>query len=438
LSPNGHKRHRIAIDEGSLGSLPQVSSAREVLRQRAVRRYLLSTAFGSIGLNLMVTVLFKQAYDFTGDELDIGLLGLAQFIPAVLLVLVSGWVADRFDRRRVTALFLFARALCAGALVVYSLSDATSLLPLFAIAFAFGAAEAMLSPARRAIPPLITTATQFPHVIALWTATFTGAAIVGPVLGGFLYSVGPAEAYAVAAAMELLAIVPVLAITYVRKPERMTERATWSKALEGLHFVRRTPIVLAAISLDLFAVLFGGAIALIPAVAEERLEVGDIAYGWLRAAPGIGAALMAVWLAVRPVRRRVGPTLLVVVALFGFGTVVFGLTRNYAVAFVALILISAADMISMFIRGSLVPLATPDDQLGRVTAVEGVFIGASNELGAFESGVAARVFGLPWSIALGGMMTMAIATSFAWLFPSLRRIDTFDEVRPPEPSVVSG
>ena len=176
----------------------------------------MSTAFGSIGLNLMVTVLFKQAYDFTGDELDIGLLGLAQFIPAVLLVLVSGWVADRFDRRRVTALFLFARALCAGALVIYSMADATSLLPMFAIAFAFGAAEAMLSPARRAIPPLITTPTQFPHVIALWTATFTASAIVGPVLGGFLYSIGPAEAYAVAGVMELLAIVPVLMITYVR------------------------------------------------------------------------------------------------------------------------------------------------------------------------------------------------------------------------------
>ncbi len=316
------------------------------------------------------------------------------------------------------------------------MADATSLLPMFAIAFAFGAAEAMLSPARRAIPPLITTPTQFPHVIALWTATFTASAIVGPVLGGFLYSIGPAEAYAVAGVMELLAIVPVLLITYVRVPERITDRPTLSTALEGLHFVRHTPIVLAAISLDLFAVLFGGAIALIPAVAEERLGVGDIAYGWLRAAPGIGAALMAVMLAVRPVRRRVGPTLLVVVAVFGFGTVVFAFTRSYAVAFLALVVISAADMISMFIRGSLVPLATPDDQLGRVTAVEGVFIGASNELGAFESGVAAKVFGLSWSIALGGIMTMLIATSFAWLFPSLRRIDSFDEVRPPEPSAL--
>jgi MFS family permease len=413
-----------------------VSSAREVLHEPAVRRYLFSTAFGSIGLNLMVTVLFKQAYDITGDELTIGLLGLAQFIPAVLLVLVSGVVADRFDRRRVSAIFIFARGVCAAALAVYSLNDPTNVAPMFAIAAAMGAAEAMLAPARRSIPPLISTQQQFPHVVALWTATFTGAAIIGPVLGGFLYTVGTAEAYAVAAVMEIMAIAPVLMIRYLREPERMTDRPTLSKALEGLHFVIRTPIVLAAISLDLFAVLFGGAIALIPAVAEERLHVGDIAYGWLRAAPGIGAAAMAIVLAIAPIRRRVGATLLVVVAIFGFGTIVFGLTTSYAVAFVALVVISAADMVSMFIRGSLVPLATPEDQLGRVTAVEGVFTGASNELGAFESGVAARAFGLPWSIAAGGMMTLLVATSFAWLFPSLRDVDTFDEVRPGEPARV--
>ena len=413
-----------------------MTTTRDVLRQAPVRRYLASTALASVGLNLLVTVLFKQAFDLTGDELDIGWLGLAQFVPAVLLVLVSGWVADRFDRRRVTALFLFARGICATALVVYSVMDVGRIWPLFAIAFAFGAADAMLSPARRAIPPLITTAEDFPQTIALWTATFTGAAIVGPVLGGFLYSAGPEVAYAVAGVLELAAIVPILGIAYVREPERLTNRPTLAAALEGLHFVRRTPIVLAAISLDLFAVLFGGAVALIPAVAEERLGVGDIAYGWLRAAPGIGAAAMALVLAVMPVRRRVGPTLLVVVAVFGLGTIVFGLTRNYAVAFAALVVISAADMISMYIRGSIVPLATPDDQLGRVTAVEGVFIGASNELGAFESGVAARAVGLPWSIAGGGAITLLIAISFAWLFPSLRRIDTFDEVRA-EPAPVA-
>jgi hypothetical protein len=230
--------------------------------------------------------------------------------------------------------------------------------------------------------------------------------------------------------LEVAAIVPILAIVYVREPDRITDRPTLSAALEGLRFVRRTPIVLAVISLDLFAVLFGGAIALIPAIASERLGVGDIAYGWLRAAPGIGAAAMAIWLAIRPVTRRVGPTLLTVVAVFGAGTAVFGLTRNYAVAFIALVVISAADMISMYIRGSIVPLVTPDDQLGRVSAVEGVFIGASNELGAFESGVAARAFGLPWAIAGGGFITVLIAASFTVMFPSLRRVDTFDQLKP--------
>ncbi len=274
--------------------------------------------------------------------------------------------------------------------------------------------------------------------MALWTAAFTGASILGPVAGGFLYTQGAANAYLVAAVLEFLAAIPMLGIVYAREPQRNTDRPTLSTALQGLRFVRRTPIVLAAISLDLFAVLFGGAIALIPAVATERLGVGDIAYGWLRAAPGIGAALMAVWLATWPVRRRVGPTLLVAVALFGAGTVVFGITRNYAVAFIALVVISAADMVSMFIRGSLVPLATPEDQLGRVSAVESVFIGASNELGAFESGVTARAFGLPGAIAFGGIMTLVVAGGFAVLSGTVRNIDTFDDVTPdqgktPEP-----
>jgi predicted MFS family arabinose efflux permease len=399
-----------------------------------VRRYLLSTALAAVGHNLLVTVLFKQVFDISGDELDIGFIGLAQFVPALLLVLASGWVADRFDRRKVSGLFLLGRGLCAVALVGYSVVDPGTVWPLFAIAFVLGASDAMLSPARRAIPPLIAGPADFPQVIALWTATFTAASIVGPVLGGFLYSLGPSTAYAVAAALEVAAIVPMLRVAYIREPDRITERPTLSAALEGLRFVRRTPIVLAVISLDLFAVLFGGAIALIPAIASERLGVGDIAYGWLRAAPGIGAAAMALWLAVRPVARRVGPTLLTVVAVFGAGTAVFGLTRNYAVAFIALVVISAADMISMYIRGSIVPLVTPDDQLGRVSAVEGVFIGASNELGAFESGVAARAFGLPWAIAGGGFITVLIAASFAVMFPSLRRVDTFDQLKPVNPA----
>jgi MFS family permease len=407
-----------------------VPHARDVLRHASVRRYLASTAMAAVGVNIIVTVLFKQVFDLTGSEFDIGLVGLAQFVPAVLLVLVSGYVADRFDRRRITAVFLLGRALCAVALVGYTVWDPGRAWPIFAIAFVFGAVDAMLMPARRAIPPLIVSQEEFPRVVALWTATFTASAILGPVLGGFLYSVGPGWAYGLAGLLELAAVFPMLGLVYVRDPERVTARPTLATAVEGLQFVVRTPIVLAAISLDLFAVLFGGAVALIPAVAEERLGVGDIAYGWLRAAPGIGAAVMAVWLALRPVQRRVGPMLLVVVAVFGAGTMAFGITRNYAVAFLALVVLSAADMVSMFIRGSLVPLVTPDEQLGRVTAVEGVFIGASNELGAFESGVAAGALGLPLAIAGGGFMTLLVAGSFAFLFPALRRIDTFDELRP--------
>lgn len=391
-----------------------------------VRRYLSAIGASSIGMNLLITVLFKQAFDITGDELSIGLIGLAQFIPGLLLVLVSGYVADRFDRRRVTALFIGGRAACAIALMLYSLGDSDALWPLLTIAFVFGASDAMMTPSSRSITPLIASGAMFPQVIALWTATFTGAAIVGPVIGGFLYSVAPQWAYAVAAALFLLATIPMLRIQYIREPEPMKERPTLAMALEGLRFVRRTPIVLGSISLDLFAVLFGGAVALIPAVAAERLGVGDIAYGWLRAAPGIGAATMAVFLAIRPVRRRVGPTLLIVVAVFGAATVVFGLTRNYAVAFVSLVVLAGADMVSMFIRQSIVPLATPDHQLGRVTAVESVFIGASNELGAFESGVAARYLGVPFAIAGGGVATIVIAGAFAVLFPSIRRIDTFE------------
>ena len=406
-----------------------VTTARDVLRQPAVRRYMISMSLAAVGLNIIVTVLFKQVFDITGDALDIGLLGLAQFLPAILLVLVSGWAADRFDRRHVSGLFLFGRGLCAVALVAYSWGSSSAVWPLFLIALGLGTSDAMLSPARRSMTPLIASPEDFPRVIALWTGTTTGAAIVGPILGGFLYSAGPSLAYGLAATLEFLAIIPILSVVYRRTSDRPKQRPTLSTAMEGLHFVRRTPLLLAMISLDLFAVLFGGAIALIPAVASERLGVGDIAYGWLRAAPGIGAALMAIWLAVRPAQRRVGASLLWSVAIFGIGTMVFGITTNYVVAFVALIAIAGADMISMYVRATFVPLMTPDDQLGRVSAVESVFIGASNELGAFESGVTARAFGLPISIAGGGLLTVVVAAGFAVFFPRIRAIDTFDQVR---------
>jgi MFS family permease len=215
----------------------------------------------------------------------------------------------------------------------------------------------------------------------------------------------------------------------VRDPD---DKPTLRSATEGLRFIRRTPILLAAISLDLFAVLFGGAVALLPVIAEEQLNVGDVAYGWLRAAGGIGAATMAIFLAIRPLRRNVGKSLLVAVAIFGAGTIVLGSTSSYVIAFVAVVVLSAADMVSVFVRSSIVPLVTPDEKRGRVSAVENVFIGATNELGAFESGIAAQAFGTPATVIGGGVATLGIVGVWWFGFPALRNIDQFSDLEAPE------
>ncbi len=409
------------------------------LQNHSVRRYLASSALSTTGISLMLAVLFKQAFDITGDALTIGIIGLLQFIPAVLLVMVSGYVADRFDRRRVTALMTVGRVACAIAFVLYSrdvgdVSDGSNaaVWPMFLITLVFGAFDAIAIPARHAIAPLVVMREFLPNLVAAAAVTRVLATIVGPVAAGFLYTVGPDLAYFAVAVLFAASIPPMLRTGYAVTPTRLTDRPSLKLALEGLRFIRRSPIVLSAISLDMFAVLFGGAIALIPVIAEERLGVGDIAYGWLRAAPGIGAGLMGLVLARRPVTRRVGPTLLAVVATFGAFHITLGMTTNYVVAFVSLVIAAGADMVSMTIRSTLVPLATPNSQLGRVTAVESVFIGASNELGAFESGVAARAIGVPWAIAGGGIATMAIAAGFAAFVPALRNIDTYNDVELPD------
>ena len=402
-----------------------------------VRNYLISSVCSTTGIALMLAVLFKQAYDITEDELTIGIIGLLQFIPAVLLVVVSGYVADRFDRRRVTAAMGVGRVLCAVAFVFYSrnvgdVSDGSdaAIWPLYLITFSFGTFDAIAIPARRAIAPLVVVRSILPRLLATAAVARVLSGIVGAVASGYLYAVGPEFAYVAVVVLFAISIPYILRTTYAIEPTRMTDRPSVKLALEGVQFIRRSPIVLSAIALDMFAVLFGGAVALIPVIAEERLGVGDVAYGWLRAAPGIGAGVTGLYLARRPVVRRVGPMLLGVVATFGLFHVVLGFTTNYAVAFGALVVAAGADMVSMTIRSTLVPLATPDEQLGRVSAVESVFIGASNELGAFESGVAARYLGVPWAIAGGGIATVAIAAGFAAFVPTLRKIDTYDDVKP--------
>ena len=383
----------------------------------------------------LTTVLGVQVYDLTGDVFDLGLLGLAEFAPAALLVLVTGSVADRLDRRRVAAVAELAEAVVAIALAFYVASNPTSVTPIFLMVITFGVARAFAAPATRALPSDIVPPDRLPWVVARNAGTWQAAIIVGPVLGGFLFDIEPWVPYVAVAGLLAVAAAAVSTVEVTPNPapppDPVTEaavepvRAGWHDALEGLRFIRHQPTLLGAISLDLFAVLFGGAVALLPAIAKDRLGVGAVGLGWLRAAGGIGAAAVTLRLVVRPVNRAVGRTLLAAVAAFGVFTIVLGVTRSYAVAFVALMALSGADSVSVFIRATLVPLATPPSKRGRVLAVENVFIGASNELGAFESGTVGRWLGAPLAIVTGGVATLVVACAWWFLFPSLRDVDQF-------------
>jgi len=405
------------------------------------------------------TVLGKLVFDITGSELDLGLLGLAEFAPALLLVLVSGAVADRYERRHIVAVAATLQAVMALGLAWYAGTDPTSIVPIIVLVIGFGIALAFSSPANRSLPADLVDADRLPWLIARSSIAFQIGIITGPVLGGFLYVVDIRLPFVAVAGLLVLMALSMLVVRIDRRPERVPGAASvrvesaaevaaeaaaeaaeepvarygpaappqegLHGALEGLRFVRSEPIVLGAISLDLFAVLFGGAIALLPAIAEDRLGVGAVGLGWLWAAGGIGAGAMTLALAAKPIRRRVGATLLGTVALFGVFTIVLGVTRSFAVAFVAIFALSAADSVSVFIRATLVPLITPAEKRGRVLAVENVFIGASNELGAFESGVTGQLLGTAGSVVLGGIATLVIAVSWRFLFPSLRRVDRF-------------
>jgi MFS family permease len=398
----------------------------------------------------MLTALGKLVYDITSDELDLGLLGLVEFAPAALLVLVTGAVADRYPRRRVAAVALVGEAVASAVLALHVLQEPSGVGLIFLLVGLFGVARAFAAPATRALPADIVAPERLPWLIPRYSGTFQVAVIVGPVAGGLLFTVSPAAPMAAAAVLQVLAALVVSTVQPWRDPALGADagldaplleaasppllgepsgpapvKAGWRDALEGLRLIRGQPVLLGAISLDLFAVLFGGAVALLPAIAEDRLGVGAVGLGWLRAAGGIGAGVVTVGLALRPLQRRVGRVLLAVVATFGVGTIVLGLTTSFALALVAMAVLSGADAVSMFIRSTLVPLVTPREARGRVLAVENIFIGASNQAGDFESGLAGAVFGASTAIVLGGVGTLVVAAAWWVLFPTLRNIDRF-------------
>ncbi|KYF68313.1 MFS transporter [Sorangium cellulosum] len=399
-----------------------------VLRHRSFAFYLAARLLSAIAVQVQSVAIGWQVYALTGDVFDLGLIGLAQFAPFFALILFAGQVADRFDRRHIISVGLAAELLCSALLLAFTLSGLRVVWPVFAVLVLFGSARAFMMPAQQAILMNLVPADSFGKAVALSSSSFHVAVIVGPTLGGLLYLAGTTLVYATVAAL-LLASLVLMGLTRTTGQERRSEPSSWSTVLEGLRFVGSRPAVLGAISLDLFAVLFGGAVALLPAYARDVLHAGPTGLGMLRTAPAVGAALTAGVLAFRPITRHVGRWMFGGVAVFGLATIGLGQTRSVAVALVALVLIGAGDMVSVYIRHILVQFETPDSIRGRVSAVNAVFIGASNELGEFESGLTARWLGLLPAVFLGGSATLAVAALWALGFPMLSRMDRFPHAK---------
>jgi MFS family permease len=371
-----------------------------------------------------------QVYEITKRPLDLGLVGLAQFLPGILLFPISGHASDRFERRTVLSTCYGGFAVCFALLLALTQHGVRSITPIYVVLVLIGVVRSFNGPASRSILPQLVSEEHFPNAVA-WNATiFQAATILGPSFGGFLYAAaergmfsslvrGPSAVYILATLTAIGGTVS----TFRIKPEakaRPREPMTFKTVFAGLHFIWNRKLILGAISLDLFAVLLGGAVALLPVYAREILRTGPWGLGLLRTAPGVGAAIMALLLAHRPLRGKSGVTLLWAVAGFGVFTIIFGLSRNLTVSLIALLLLGASDMISVIIRATLTQLATPDEMRGRVTAVDMIFIGTSNEFGQFESGVTAQWFGTVPAVVLGGIGTLVVIGIWAWLFPELR------------------
>jgi MFS family permease len=365
-----------------------------------------------------------QVYEITRRPLDLGLVGLAQFLPGVLLFLVSGHVADRHDRRKLIVICYVGFALCCGLLLLTAVRDVRSVVYIFAVLVLLGVVRSFTGPVSRALLPQLVPEEHFPSAVAWASTIFQGAAILGPALGGIIYAFfrGPAAVYVLAVLMALAAIICTLQINTQAKP-RAREPISFTTVSAGLRYIWREKLILGSISLDLFAVFLGGAVALLPVYAREILLTGPWGLGLLRTAPGIGAAAMAIFLAHRPIQRKVGLIMLWCVAGFGLFTILFGISHSLVLSLIALVFVGATDMVSVIVRGVLIQVATPDEMRGRVNAVDMVFIGASNEFGEFESGLTAQWFGTVPAVVIGGIGTLVVTAIWAWRFPELRKVE---------------
>ena len=411
------------IDSPDAAPAPRLS-AFAALQYRDFAVFAIVRLCATLAWQILGAAVGYQIYHLTHDPLSLAFVGAAQFAPFVLLVLPAGQVADRFDRRIVLICAYAVEALCAISLLWFTLSGLTAVWPMLVAMTFFGAGRAFWMPTGQAITPNLVPRDAFPSAVAVNSTLFQAGVIIGPALSGVLLLWGPAAAYGTVVSLLLLSIT----LMFTLKPVRATlshAAFRFGDVLEGLRFVFRRRTVLGAISLDLFAVLFGGATAMMPIYASEVLHVGPVGYGVLRAAPGVGAAVIGALLAFSPIQRNVGRWMFSGVAAFGFATIVFGTSTVFALSLAALVVLGAGDMISVFVRSLLVQLETPDEIRGRVSAVSAMFVGASNELGEFESGLAARALGLVPSVVLGGIATLLVVAAYMKLFPELRRMKEF-------------
>lgn len=382
-----------------------------------------------VSLEMQSVAVGWQVYQMTHRALDLGLVGLAQFMPGILLFLLTGHAADRLERRRLLTTCYAGFAVCSALLLLLTIRNVGSVYFIYVVLVGLGVVRSFNGPVSRALLPQLVPEEHFPNAVT-WNATvLQTATILGPALGGAVYAIfrGPTCVYLLALVSAIVAGVLTLRLT-VRTAQRRSQPANWRSFLAGLGFIWNHKVILGSISLDLFAVLLGGAVALLPIYASEILKTGAWGLGLLRSAPGVGAAVMAIFLAHYPLRKRAGATMLWCVVGFGIFTIVFGVSRNLVLSMAALLLAGAADMVSVVVRATVVQIATPEEMQGRVNAVDLVFIGASNEFGEFESGLTAHLFGAVPAVILGGIGAIVVTGLWAWMFPELRRADKLTDV----------
>ncbi|MES2878792.1 MAG: MFS transporter [Pseudomonadota bacterium] len=395
-----------------------------LLAQRQFMRFWLARLAGVTANQMLMVAVAWHMYDITSSAWDLGLVGLFQFVPALLMTLPAGHAADRWHRGRIFAACMLAQAVIAILLVAATQGGFATRELILGISVVLGVARAFQMPAQQALTPLLVQQELLQRAIALSSSGMQAAIICGPALGGVLYVSGPITVYVSCAILLLMAGALTLVVRYPHRPSTLA--ATWGTVLAGVSFVWRAKVLLGATSLDLFAVLLGGATALLPIYARDILHTGPVGLGLLRAAPALGALVMSLILIRWPLHRQVGHRLLMAVAVFGLATVVFGLSTHFGLSLLALVVTGAADSISVVTRMTLVQLETPDEMRGRVSAVNSIFIGASNQLGEFESGATAALMGPVESVVLGGVGTLVVAAAWLRLFPALAQRDRME------------